>query len=224
VYAASAVLAIPPLIGAIRTAGRLGFLLATRALPKADPRKVDMAAAPRRALIVMLELAIVILLGAPLLAVTQIFLPPYYGGPLLVALIIVLGMLFWKSAADLQGHVKAATQIIAEALAERARKGASSDADVRHSLDEIQTHLPGLGTPTTVRLNEGSYATGKSLAELNLRGLTGASVLAIDRAGGQMQVPSARERLTKDDLLVLAGTEEAIAAGAELLERGPQPA
>ena len=89
--------------------------LAEAALPAAGEGKVDLAAAPRRALVVTLQLAVVLLVGLPLLALTQPFLPGRRR-PLLALLLVVLGIAFWRSAANLQGHVRAGAQVIVEAL------------------------------------------------------------------------------------------------------------
>ena len=58
----------------------------------------------------------------------------------------------------------------------------------------------------------------RTLAEIDLRGLTGATVLAILRPGEQVLVPSGRERLRSGNVLAAAGAEEAIAAVRDLLE------
>ena len=63
-----------------------------------------------------------------------------------------------------------------------------------------------------------SPAAERTLAELNLRGATGATVLAILRHGEPVLVPSGHERVHAGDVLAVAGTEEAIAAARELLE------
>jgi CPA2 family monovalent cation:H+ antiporter-2 len=221
VVAATAVLVLPLAIGAVRSAHRLGYLLAVQSMPRTGPEKVDLAAAPRRALIVMLQLAIVSLLGAPLLAVTQPFIPPFYGALALAAFLAVLGVRFWRSAAELHGHVRAATQIIAEALAEQARKGGAGEP--LPSLEDVSSHLPGLGTPTVLRLHEGSHAAGRSLEQLQVRGRTGATVLLLKRGDARPVVPSATELLADGDVLALAGSDEAIAAAATLLEKGEEP-
>ena len=64
---------------------------------------------------------------------------------------------------------------------------------------------------------------GKKLAEIKLRGLTGATVLAIQRGEDAVLVPSGDERLLAGDVLALAGTEESISAAKELLA-APNPA
>jgi CPA2 family monovalent cation:H+ antiporter-2 len=74
-----------------------------------------------------------------------------------------------------------------------------------------------LGALTAVQLDSTSQATGRSLAELNLRGLTGATVLAITRDEGGVIIPTAEERLHEGDVLALAGSHEAIEAARKLL-------
>jgi CPA2 family monovalent cation:H+ antiporter-2 len=53
---------------------------------------------------------------------------------------------------------------------------------------------------------------------LNLRALSGASVLAITRGEGNVLGPTAKEILRSGDLLALTGTQEAITAARRLLE------
>jgi CPA2 family monovalent cation:H+ antiporter-2 len=72
--------------------------------------------------------------------------------------------------------------------------------------------LPGLGQLVAVPLAAGSAAVGQTLAQLNLRGRTGATVLAITRPDGAVLAPGAQEQLRAGDVLALAGTGEAIAA------------
>jgi CPA2 family monovalent cation:H+ antiporter-2 len=62
---------------------------------------------------------------------------------------------------------------------------------------------------------------GKTLAQLNLRGLTGATVLAIHRGGGDVSVPTAGEVLRAGDVLALAGTHAAVEAAKGLLTLVP---
>jgi monovalent cation:H+ antiporter-2, CPA2 family len=78
--------------------------------------------------------------------------------------------------------------------------------------------MHGLGEPVPLRLTETSPAVGKTLAEINLRGLTGASVLAIARGDQGIIVPTATEVLQADDVLALAGTRDAVAAATNALQ------
>jgi len=215
VIAAAIALAAPFCVGVIRVGRRLGVAVARVALPARKGRRVDFAAAPRRALVVTLQLASVMLVGAPLLALTQPFLPSVPGAAVLGLALAVLGVTFWRSATNLQGHVRAGAQVIVEALAAQSRgRGIQAEPD---SLDQVHQLLPGLGALVAVRLESGSPAIGKTLAGLNVRGLTGATILAITRSEGGVIIPGAKEVLRAGDVLALAGTHEAIETAKNVL-------
>jgi CPA2 family monovalent cation:H+ antiporter-2 len=216
--AVAAVLAGPFFLGVIRVGRKLGLTLAEVVLPAGGENRVDFAAAPRRLLVNALELVIVIMVGAPLLALTRPFLPGAQGGVLIVLLIAVLGVAFWRSATNLQGHVQAGAEVIVSVLARQSRgRGREPRED---DLQQVEQLLPGLGALTAVRLEAPSPAIGRTLAELNLRALTGASVLAITREEGNVIAPSASDFLRAGDVLALTGTQEAIEAARTLL--GPE--
>ena len=218
VVAAAIVVAIPLLAGVLRSARFLGLDLALRALPVTPDGKVDPALAPRRALVVTLQLAIVLLVGIPLLAVTQPFVPPLRSAGVVIAILVVLGIGFWRSAMNLQGHARAGAELIVAVLAQQmAKEEPGQDAVTGSGLDRVHQMLPGLGEPIVVRLTEASPAINRTLAQLNLRGLTGATVLAIMRAGEPVVVPTGREILRAGDRLALAGAEDSVAAAVELL-------
>lgn len=213
-------LALPFAVGIVRMAKRLGTTLAEAALPKkVEERQVDLAMAPRKALVVTLQFVVLLAVGLPLLALTQPFLPAVSsaaGVVVLIAIGVVLLIAFWRGAANLQGHVRAGSEMIVEVLATQTQKGGRAAGDPE--IDLMHKVLPGLGDPVPVRLNPGSAAVGKTLAQLNLRGLTGATVLAISRAGHGIIAPTARESLQDGDILALAGTHEAVEDAKSLLE------
>jgi CPA2 family monovalent cation:H+ antiporter-2 len=216
VVLAAFALAMPLLFGIVRITRSLGLSLAQAALPAAADGKLDLAAAPRRALVVTMQLAIALIVGLPILALTQPFLPGWAAPVTLGALLVVLGFVFWQTATNLQGHVKAGAGMIVEALLEQARKRTTTvDED---ALEQIRHLMPGLGEPVPLRLGENSVAVGKTLAQLNLRGLTGASVLAIARGDAGVIVPMASEVLRAGDVLALAGTRDAITAAVDVLQ------
>src|SRR5207247_11404927 len=68
-------LCAPFCLGVVRVSQKLGVTLARLALPTEQRKRVDFAAAPRRMLVVTFQLAAVLLVGTPLLALTQPFLP-----------------------------------------------------------------------------------------------------------------------------------------------------
>lgn len=216
VLAAALGLAAPFCAGIFRGARRLGFTLAEAALPSAREGKVDLAAAPRKAFVVTLQLAILLLVGTPLLAVTQPFLSGGQGAAALTAIAFLLGLMLWRSAENLQGHVRAGAQLIVEALAALSRSGEPQQVP-EQVLARACEVLPGIGAPSSVRLRAGSPVLGKTLAQSNLRGLTGATVLAIGREAQSVTFPTASEVLQEGDVLALAGTDEAIEAAREVL-------
>ncbi|WP_275936705.1 cation:proton antiporter [Labilithrix luteola] len=211
----SVLCALPFCIGIARVARRLGILLADLAFPgTATPEGLDLAAAPRRALIVTLQLACVLLVGIPLVTFTQPLLPGFQGALILLIALVLLGIMFWKTTTNLEGHVRAGAEIVAEALTAGTVTTDPGAEDARKKLDQLRS---GLGTPVTVIVEGGSPADGHSLAELDLRGLTGATVLAISREDHAI-VPSAKELLRQGDVLVVAGSREAVHAAKVLLE------
>jgi len=216
VIGAVAALCVPFCVGVFRITHRLAAMLAGQALPTlANGQRVDLAAAPRRALVLILHLVSVLLVGAPFVALTQPFLPGSLLFAIGLALSIAFVIAFWRSATDLQSHVSAGAELILEAL--RAQSRVATRNPARNLLAGVRTLLPGLGEPTTIRLPPSSPAVGKSLAALNLRGVTGATVLAIQRGPEGVVVPTAQEILRAGDLLALAGAQDAITAARAVL-------
>ena len=224
ILVAMCALALPFIVGAIRTSRALAVGLARRALPPGEGG-VDLGEAPRRALILGLQLAILLGAGTPLVALTQPFLPSVPGPLLLAPLVLALGVLIWQSAGNLHGHVRAGVEVITEALAAEARSGPAISAGEDHPpavpLDTTVRMLPGLGAPRAVKLKPGAAGVGRTLKSLNLRGVTGATVLAINRengpSGAENLLPTGDEPLRAHDTLVIAGSAEATAAAEELL-------
>lgn len=212
---AGGLIVVPLVFGLITSARKLGRLLASRAFADAQQGKVDPADAPRRALVVVVQLAVVIAVGIPVVAITQPFLPPHQGAAVFALLTLILLLALWRNAANLQGHARAGAQIIASALA---RQMASSDgaSDETKLLQDVNAILPGLGEPVALRVVPESIAVGRSLAELNLRGATGAAVLAIRRGAEQIPTPLGREVIQADDLLAIAGSHDALAVAREI--------
>ncbi|TMA85623.1 MAG: potassium transporter [Deltaproteobacteria bacterium] len=207
-------LTTPFLAGSVRLVGALALALATQALPAGAPGKVDLAAAPRRALVVALQLAAAVALGLPLFAVARAFLPLAPTLALFAAAFVFLGIRLWLSVTQLQGHVRAGAQVLAAAFSQARGTPAAGSGAVEAEIGQV---LPGLGSPVRFTLSQGSPAVGRTLASLNLRGATGATVLAIARAGEEVLVPTGHEVLRVDDVLALAGTGEAVEAARALL-------
>ena len=216
VIVVAAIAASPLLLGIGRLARRLGRTLALSALPR--PRKgVDFDQAPRRVLFLIVELGVAMAAGVFVVAVTQPFLPGYYGPIVLVAVLAALGFAIWRSADDLEGHVRAGSEAVAAAIAAAARSGADEVTKPNAGLPQV---IAGLGAPVAIRLGDTSPAVGATLSRLNLRGRTGATVLAIARGEKAIIAPTASERLEAGDVLAVAGSVESIEAARSVLLSG----
>jgi CPA2 family monovalent cation:H+ antiporter-2 len=219
VVGAAAALSAPFCVGIVRVTQKLGVTLADRVLPETGAGRVDLATAPRRALVVTLQLGVVLLVGAPIVALTQPFLPGLAAAIALGLVLVLLGIAFWRSAENLEGHVRAGAQVIVEALASQSR--AQSAEGVKYSLDAVHELLPGLGELVPIRLEPGSPGVGRTLAQLDVRGLTGATVLAINRGEQGVVVPTAHEVLLEGDVLALSGSHDAVSAAIALFGAPP---
>jgi CPA2 family monovalent cation:H+ antiporter-2 len=226
-WAVFLLLALPFLVGIFRVSARLAQQLARAALPARG--RLDRAAAPRRALVITFEIAIVFLVGLPVLAISQPFLPPFRGALVLVVVLLLLGVLAWRSARNLQGHVSAGSEVLLAAIRqslppEQATQEYSvSGMTMERPIDPLTTAthlLPGMGVPRRFVVSAEHFAAGKTLADLGLRGRTGATVLAITRGEEGIPAPSKLERLVPGDTLVLVGSREALDAGMRLLTSG----
>ena len=212
--AAAALIGSPFMLGVVRLVGALGATLAAQALPQAGGA-IDLAAAPRRAFVVSLQLAAAIVLGLPLVAVTQLFLPRYVAALAFAVVLVLLAVRLWRSAEQLQGHVRAGAEVLVEALANQAHP----DGTPPSAQPALSALFAGLGSPAPVVIASGSAAVGETLAGINLRGRTGATVLAIRRGKEGLLVPTGRELLQAGDVLAVAGTHESVDAARDLLRQ-----
>jgi monovalent cation:H+ antiporter-2, CPA2 family len=203
------VLAAPFAISMIRRVAVIARRLATEVIPVGEP--VDLGRAPRRALIVTFELAIALVIAVPVVAAIQPFVP---ASPVLVVIVaIALLVLMRRSIADFDGHVRAGSELILEMLVAKPTEGNTLP------LAQLETILPGFGGMTSVTVGDDSPAIGQSLAQLDLRAKTGATVLAIGRGEHGLASPSPTVPLRPGDVLALAGSGDAITAARALLDR-----
>ncbi|HEX5005415.1 MAG TPA: cation:proton antiporter, partial [Gemmatimonadales bacterium] len=206
--------AFPLLYGIVRAARSLGEAISLHAVPAPAPGRADLGAAPRRALRLTVQIGVVVIVGVPIMAVTLPVLPAYGGPVLLLATLLLLGIAFWRSARDLQGHVRAGATMIVEALAVTREHPAASGGIIT----EVRQMLPGIGELTQVVVGAGDAAAGQTLAKLNLRGLTGASVVALCRGEDRLVLPEGGQRLEAGDVLALTGSQRAIQAATAVIQ------
>jgi len=204
----------PFFLGIFRVTGRLGAEIAEIAIPSPPPGKVDNGRAPRRVLGVAVQMAAILVTAGPLIVITQPFLPPLSGLAVLVLVLVLLGVTFWQRATDLFGHFQAGAELVVATLAKQSRAETVE-------FDPVRRMLPGLGDFAPVRVAADSPCTGRSLGEVNLRGRTGATVVALLRGDQRVAFPEAGETLRAGDLVALTGSHDAIDAAARILGSGP---
>jgi CPA2 family monovalent cation:H+ antiporter-2 len=218
VVAVAGALAIPLCAGILRATRGLAAHLATAIVPPGAPDTVDLGMAPRRMLLASMQLAGVVVAGLPLVALTQPFLPRYTALIALGIAVLVLGVAFWRTARDLQGHVRAVSQLVVEMLAAQV----SAPLESHHPHRTPDPHAAGteslaaIANWERVEIPVNGTAIGRSLAELAVRGTTGATVLAIIH-DGVGTLPDAHAPLQAGDVLAISGSQEAIAAATQLL-------
>jgi len=202
VAVATIALSAPFGLGAVRRVVQIARLLALLVIPEGG--EVDLGRAPRRALTLMLELAIAAVVTIPVVALIQ----PFTGTASLIVggVVVFLITITYRSIVDFTQHVRAGSELILELM-----RSAPQEATVPIG-PQIETMLPGFGGLISVTLGASSAAIGKSLAELNLRARTGATVLAIGRGGGGFATPTPTEPLQAGDVLALTGSDDALAA------------
>jgi len=210
ILAVGALLALPFAIGLVRTMHRLAVSLAESALPR-PARGVDPGDAPRQSLTAMLKIGMVIAVGVPLTLLTLPFVPPFGVLGVIVAYLLVLGAAFWRTASNLDQHTRAGAELVVHVLAKQAHTGDTGMFEV------VRGMLPGLGTIVPLQVEAGSEAAGKTLGDLNLRGRTGANVVAISRGEQRDPAPTSETRIEAGDLVALTGSEQAIGLAAALL-------
>jgi CPA2 family monovalent cation:H+ antiporter-2 len=227
---ATGLMILPFVFGIIRVARRLADKLAEAALPRGE--RLDHAAAPRGVFTWAVEILIVVLVGFPVLAITQPFLPPFTGAVGLVILLMGLATMAWRSMTNLEGHVTAGGAVLLSAIS-KAMPAEKHDQQKHEKHEEHEKHvdrlsvatqlLPGMGKPQRFVVEEGHFGAGKSLLLLGLRGRTGATVLGITRGGQGIPAPSKTEVLQVGDQLVLVGSRVAVEAAKSLLLTGELP-
>jgi CPA2 family monovalent cation:H+ antiporter-2 len=213
-------LILPFCVSVLRTTQRFARLIGEVAVPRGGGDRVDLGRQPRVVLEAAIRLVGILIAGSALIAITQPFLPNHTAVLALAIAVAVLAFLFWRTAAGLHGHVRAAAQAVIEALAAQT----SARADHAHPADPLEQErqlFPGLGAPVRFELPADSPSVGRSLAQLELRAVTGATVLAIVRGEAGFVTPDAHDPLRAGDLLAIAGTDEAISAAIALLGGRP---
>jgi len=188
---------------------RLATALASRAFAE-----LPASGAPAMsALIELLQITILLVAAVPLLAIVQPFMAPVEGIGIIIITIVLMVVVVTRSARQMQGQLRNATQMIRIALSRAPA-----------TIDGAQSYeVPGIGMITPISLRPDSEGVGKKLSDLDLHTNSGAVVVAIGRADSEVVVPTGDEILREGDVLELAGSSDSVAAARRLLET-PHPA
>jgi CPA2 family monovalent cation:H+ antiporter-2 len=157
---------------------------------------------------VTLQFGLLFFVVALLTVVTQPFAPHIPGIAVIFAAALVLVSAIWRTSKNLQGHAVAGGEVIVAALTRRLAEGKQSD--VQDAMQRMHTLLPGLGEPVALTVAAGSIADGQTLAELDMRGVSGATVLALLRGNEHVVSPRGDLRLQGGDTIAVAGTHDAV--------------
>ncbi len=165
----------------------------------------------------MVVLGVLLAVGLPSVAVLRPLLDAPLGMALLLAIAGVVSLRLWKQAGAIGAEYRTGAGELAGLIA---RQGAGGGAEPGAETEL----LPGLESARSTPVRPGSAAEGRTLAEINLRARTGATVVAILRRGGNVLLPTGRERLEVGDTLALVGSGAALLrAQAALEERARAP-
>ncbi|MFZ5477741.1 MAG: cation:proton antiporter [Myxococcota bacterium] len=207
VGALSVAIGTPVCLSLVRAGGRLGDIAAEVVVDGVTRARMP-AVGPT--LVAIVRMAVVLVVGLPVVAATQPFLPTLGGSLVLIVLVLLLALQVWLRASDLQGELRSGAEVLFDSL--RRHAGAPDLAEAPRA---------PAPEPGALQLAPGDAAIGRTLVDLNLRSRTGATVLAITRKRGEAQVPHGREVLEAGDTLALAGTREAIEAAVAVLRESP---
>jgi CPA2 family monovalent cation:H+ antiporter-2 len=216
-------LALPVLVVAVRT---------TNALASAVLAGPDGAAPPRnarlRALRAFLLFGLTALVGFPSATIVGASVSDASSVLVVLVILVVLGVAAFRSAREVDAEVKSAALRIAAALTSQAARESIAPHDTAGHHDdpgapatEPSPLLAELGATERVTVERGAGACGRTLAELDLRARTGATILAIQRGQRSEALPTGKDRLEAGDVLVLAGTSDAIDRARTALHDGP---
>ncbi|MEZ0491339.1 cation:proton antiporter regulatory subunit [Kineococcus sp. TBRC 1896] len=86
-------------------------------------------------------------------------------------------------------------------------------------LARLREQIEGLATEG-IYLEDTSPYVGKTLGDAAIRSRTGASVVALVRAGEVVPSPAPSQEFATGDKIVVVGTQEGVRATAELLQNG----
>lgn len=147
----------------------------------------------------------------PLLASVSLFLDSYVFVALVFFVLATIFFRLWKSAGEVAYEYEAGGERLLSVLKKRTFSEPLSSPVVE------APKIPGLENLDSIKI-ENQKIVGKTLAELNIRNLTEATVVSIARNDSLIMFPSYAEEVSLGDVLHVWGGEEAKRKCKELLK------
>jgi len=208
--------AVPFFAALFRNTRQISRLVSARILPS-EGVPTPSARIAANALRVTLHLVIVLAVGLPTIAILRPFTSGAYGATVLALVVGGIALHLWRSTRVLEDEFRSGAEQIADALREQGEA-----KDVTTLIDP--SLIPGLDAVQGITLGERSYAVDKTLADVDLRCRTGATVVAIHRGGSDVLLPTGHEKLIAGDVLAVTGTQEALEKAKRALVQGEENA
>ena len=120
-------------------------------------------------------------------------------------------VLIWKKSHKLQEQMEWGLDRFIKSLRPRDLSHIASTLDVPHNM------IPGMDELNMIKIEYDSKAAGKKLSSLNLRALTGATILAIVRDNKSIPLPGGEEIIKINDLIAIVGGEQSILQASKIL-------
>ncbi|MFT5586786.1 MAG: CPA2 family monovalent cation:H+ antiporter-2, partial [Cognaticolwellia sp.] len=206
--ALTVLLSLPLILGFARASGRYAQYLAERVLPDSQLQGRVLLQRGVRTLLVLS-------FGLPVAAL----LVPATGlvsGVVVLVLVGILALWTLRATEGADAELRSGAGRVLDLLEARLSSGEQAAGASSSGPQEL---VEGTRTLTVLAHAKG---VGLSLAQLDLRAKTGATVVGIRSPGGQTLGPQAHLALQVGDVLLLAGPDRALQDAEQLLLEGPQ--
>ena len=219
VGAAALAIGLPFLIGLARNALAFARYRSQRLLrPSVEATSGgDASSSAMRAMLLALVL---VAAGVPFIVAVGLVVGAAYAAVAFAVGVVIVGMYLWRTAGRMDSEFQAAVHQIGNALSTQVEPDPSQETERLSN----PTLFPGLDDVVMVYVGETAAAAGKTLADLDLRARTGATVVAVRRKEGSATLPAGDQRLEVGDVLALTGTQVGIERARCLIIEGDIPA
>ncbi|MBM4355691.1 MAG: potassium transporter [Deltaproteobacteria bacterium] len=208
-----ALLAAPVVVSLLRNTDSLAGLVSRSVVTSVEAEVRPATPLLQGTYRVLVWLGVLLTVGGPVSAILR----PVVGvAPAVVILagpIVAVALSLLRGRGDIETGFRSQAERVANLLAKQV--GSASQGG-----GATPRPIPGFDLVFGVAISPESHVVGKTLIELNLRALTGATVVAIRRSNHNVLLPTGREALQAGDVLGIAGTEEAIRKANELITSG----